>query len=268
MKNQILLFFRKILYLKTYLLWQIAPLGNFSAFILCYHSISNDGWKYGVDEREFTKHLHYLASQYQAGTLNDISDIVYYGRKFQKPLFVITFDDGYQDIYKLRSLFSKYGIHPTVFLLADDRKKINRDELATDRSLLSDRQVNTLIHDGWSIGSHGSTHIDFWNSCTTDLDQEIVDSKTTLERKYSVKIKYFAYPKGRYNEQILALTSRAGYTLGLSMDDGIISSQTRPFVVPRVGIIRNMSYSEFKSVFLPYSVIVRNFIVNKLKLTI
>jgi len=268
MKKSILLFLRKLLYIKTYFFWQLFPHRGFSAFILCYHSIYNDDWNYSLDEEVFEKQLQYLTAHYQTGTLSDIIAIINRGKKFSRPVFVITFDDGYKDIYKLSPILLKYNIHPTVFILADNDKKINRREMATDRPLLSVREIKNLIKAGWTIGSHGMTHCDFKSLSPAAYLREISQSKKILEKKYSVPIHYFAYPKGRYDKTVTLFTRRAGYTLGLSMDDGLITSKTNLFAVPRAGVVRNMSFPEFRSVFLPYSVIIRKLLVKRLGLII
>jgi len=268
MRKRILLFLRKLLYIKTYILWLLFPHGEFSAYILCYHSINNDNWDYSLDEKVFEKQLQYLTSHYRAGTLDDVTAIIKEGRKFPQPLFVITFDDGYRDIYKLKPLFAKYRISPSVFLLADSRSNINRQEMATDRPLLTAAEIKELIKSGWTIGSHGLTHCDFNSLSSTISAREISQSRQILEKKYSIPVNYFAYPKGRYDNSIMSLTQQAGYKLGLSMDDGLISSFTNQYAIPRVGIVRNMSFPEFRSVFLPYSVIIRKLLVKRLGLII
>src|SRR5258706_12461469 len=77
---------------------------NGGIFILCYHSVNNDGWKYGIDFETLKKQLTDLSKNFAPLTLEDVENYVNGKLKINKPSFVVTFDDGYQDIFKTKDL--------------------------------------------------------------------------------------------------------------------------------------------------------------------
>lgn len=247
---------RKSLYKLIYLFDQL--IGNQpKVFVLCYHSISND-WLYGVKAAEFKKQINYLERYYNFISPKQLADHLRGKSKITYPAVLITFDDGYEDILQIKGFLKSKRIKPLLFLLADP-KNANRAELATEKKLLSKSQVLQLINMGWEIGSHGQTHVNFGNMDNSSVRIEIADSKKDLHQKFSISVKYFAYPKGRYNKQIIKQVKASKYELAFSMDDGFIDQQTNKFTIPRVGINQSHSLTEFKSLFSPSVVQFRRF---------
>lgn len=228
-------------------------------FILCYHAISKDNWRFSVDYETFVKHISYLAKNYIPLSLDDLESYIEGRITLSKPAFIITIDDGYRDVLKVRGLFKKFRIKPTIFVLSDT-KRASREELDTDREFLTKADILDLKKDGWIIGSHGAMHSDFNHLSDEQIDDEVIGSKQRLEKELDTKIAYFAYPKGRYTKKILSAVSKAGYSLGLTMDDGFIDRKTNPLIVPRVGVNRTHTFAEFKSIYVPSVVIFRKII--------
>ncbi len=235
---------------------------NKNILILCYHGISNDDWRYSVDVDVFERQLNYLVKYYSPITLEDVGFFIQGKKKIEKPSFVITIDDGYKDVLQLKDLFEKLNIRPTIFVLSDINNA-NRKELETNREFLSKDEILFLIEAGWTIGSHGATHPDFYRLSEEDIEKEIVSSKKNLEEELGIKIKYFAYPKGRYTNKVLDAVKKAGYSLGLSMNDSFINKTVNRLLIPRIGVDRTHSFVEFRSILLPLSILFRKFIKEK-----
>jgi peptidoglycan/xylan/chitin deacetylase (PgdA/CDA1 family) len=249
---------RKAVYLSSYVIDSVLH-RNCNLFILCYHSIAGDGWRFSSTLENFEKQMNYLTRRYTPVTIRDISKHIHYGRSIPKPAFAVTFDDGYRNILSVRDICKKYHIQPTVFIVSDDIN-IDRNQLGADKPLLSYSDICTLINDGWEIGSHSLTHRGFNRLKHADLVFEIDRSKKILERRFHRQIQYFAYPKGYYSNEILDIMKHSGYLLGLSMDDGNISISSNPFSVPRIGVDGSHDSNEFKGLFLPCSISIRGHI--------
>ena len=228
-------------------------LASNQVFILCYHSIASDTWRYGVSLKTFEKQLIYLKEKYQPLTLSDVENIIKNEKRITKPSFVLTFDDGYKDILLARKIVRKLGIKPTFFILSD-AEHANMTELGTSRAFLSRKDIATLLQDGWILGSHGATHADFWNLSEKAMQKEIKDSREILRKKYNVPVDYFAYPKGRYTKRTIQAVIDAGYHMALSMDDAYITRKTPLLLVPRVGVDRSHTLQEFRSIILSSSI--------------
>lgn len=222
-----------------------------SLFVLCYHGIGRDTWRYSVPFSLLKKQIQYLKSKgYQFIKLSDLLAHLLNGKQLPEKAVVITIDDGYKELGNTCEYFKSENIYPAVFLLADTQHP-NRHELANTKKFLSATDIHLLKSYGWEFGSHSATHSNLTILSEHELKKEIIDSKTFLETKTKTRIEFFAYPRGKYTPQVLAMTKKAGYKLGLTMDDGIISKKTDRLQIPRIGIDRTHTMQEFPMLFSP-----------------
>jgi peptidoglycan/xylan/chitin deacetylase (PgdA/CDA1 family) len=101
-----------------------------------------------------------------------------------QPLVSISFDDASHTVYDAGlPILESQGIPATFYFIT---------------SFLTDawaQKLNQMQDLGWEIGSHSVTHQDLTDLNTTELIQEIVQSKTDLEAA-GLTIEGFAYPYG------------------------------------------------------------------------
>jgi peptidoglycan/xylan/chitin deacetylase (PgdA/CDA1 family) len=89
--------------------------------ILMYHRVEprKNPWfsPYSVTIPEFENQIIYLLKHYTILPLNDLVDRIYEHKPLPKKAVVITFDDGYRDVYlHAYPILKRYGIPATVFL--------------------------------------------------------------------------------------------------------------------------------------------------------
>jgi peptidoglycan/xylan/chitin deacetylase (PgdA/CDA1 family) len=242
------LFARKITYficrVTDYITLQSKP----KFLVFCYHGISDYGWDFDVSIHDFKEQIEYLRKKYSNR-------------------FLITFDDGYEDLYKYRNTIKELGIVPTIFVLTNPYR-VNRKELDNNKKLLTEAQIKVLSRMGWEVGLHSATHPDLTTLDEEHLKKEITDAKKRLEAIIDKKVNYFAYPKGRYNDKVINIVKKSGFKGAYSMDSRLFEDNKDSFIIPRVGVMYTHSFTEFKSMFLRTSVLVRNFISNRLNLSI
>ncbi len=260
---QVLVYIRRAVYFTLYTLDSVLLKRKNMLFILCYHGISEDTWRFSIDYTQFVNQMTFLQKHYDFLSLDDIALYLQGKKQLTKPSVVITIDDGYRDMLKLKRFIKEMKIPITLFVLSD-RKNADRKELDTPRAFLNKEEIMKLIREGWKIGSHGATHRDFYQLTDEQVTKEVVSSKTKLEKELQTKIHYFAYPRGRYTKSILAAVEKSGYQLGLSMDDGEITHQSNRFTIPRIGVDRTHSFHEFKMIYSPSVVALRGFIKKKM----
>jgi peptidoglycan/xylan/chitin deacetylase (PgdA/CDA1 family) len=167
-----------------------------------------------------------------------------------EPAFLISFDDGYRDLLITKEYFKMNNIKPVIFLLADG-EHANRAELDTKRPFLTKENIFELKNAGWNIGSHTLTHPDMLALKGTEIDKEVLASRTALEQQIGLPVPYFAYPKGEYSPEVLGAIRKAGYTLAFSMNEGLVAKGSNPLTVPRIGVDRTHTFGEFKALFSP-----------------
>ncbi len=141
--------------------------------------------------------------------------------------------------------------------LPDDRRKelcailekqvpLPQDEL-TGRMLTWD-QVRTMHHAGIAFGSHTMTHPVVSQLDPSQLDPELGDSKSFLERKLGVAVQDFAFPFGQpadcgsFASPVLA---RWGYRSAATTSWGVNRPGTDPFALRRVQIGEECSLPMF-----------------------
>lgn len=233
--------------------------------IFCYHSIATDDWRFSVSCDEFKKQINHLLKSYQPASLKEIHQYLRGEIKIKKPSFVITFDDGYKDILITKDFLKKLNIKPTVFVLSD-QKNADQNELGTNRQFLNTEDLLELKNAGWEIGCHSATHQDFSLLNELEIKKEIISSKLELEKKLLFPVEYFSYPKGRYNADVITALTNAGYTLGVSMDDRVLSIKTNPYKIPRVGVDNTHTFLEFKALHAYPAILFRRILKNTIKL--
>jgi peptidoglycan/xylan/chitin deacetylase (PgdA/CDA1 family) len=212
--------------------------------VLCYHSVGEDDWWFTVSMKNLRQQMDYMLQYYEPVALSDLEDFLLGKKALTKPSFAVTFDDGYQDILQTKEMFKEMKICPTVFVIADPANA-NYGELENKREFLDKKGVNELQDAGWEVGSHSMTHSDFSKLDTAGVAKEVVESKQRLEKDLEIPIKYIAYPRGNYTNLVLKSVAKAGYILGMSMDDTLLCKDTNKLLVPRVGINGTHTFAEF-----------------------
>lgn len=227
--------------------------------ILCYHSIDNSKWRFSNTFTDFKSHIQKIKQTHTPLSLSQLHNHLRSNQPLVGKYFILTFDDGYADIFKTREFLKKEKVSPCVFVLTD-HQSINRHNLGTKKTFLSTDQLKFLIQDGWDIGSHGATHIELSQATDQQLAYEIFESKKTLEMRLDSKILFFAYPKGDYSMQVLKEIKQAGFGLGVSMDDAILEKSNNIFILPRIGVDGSHSLGEFPLLYSPSSIAFRRII--------
>lgn len=241
---------RKIVYTSLGIMSYVFRSKPLPVFVLCYHSISDDGWYFSVSLENFKKQINHLKDNFEIISLSDLEKYINGVKKINRPAVVVTFDDGYKNILSVRDVYKDIKVKPAVFLIANT-KKTNFNELKTKRSFLNKKDIKLLLNDGWEIGSHTMTHPDMYKLNNKDMEYEIVHSKKILEKELGIQIKHIAYPKGRYTDEVIYTSKKAGYNLGLTMDDDLINTKTDKLKVPRIGVDNTHSLFEFKYLYYP-----------------
>ena len=250
---------RKIIYHSLGFIDRVVLRTENPVVILSYHSISNDDWRFSVSEERLKEQITHLKRNFDFITIRTLIDYLHGKKKLSRPSVFLTFDDGYKDILKLESFFKQNKIKPALFVLANS-KNPNWKELGNKRAFLTKNEIQHLHNAGWTIGCHSATHANLASLSEKELDEEIIQAKHTLEKQLGFSVPYFAYPRGKYNENVVRLVKAANFQLGLTMDDGIIKPNRDMLTVPRVGIDNTHTFGEFKNTFSPSVVRFRNII--------
>lgn len=246
-KRKAVLMLRTFLGNLAYWIFNTSGLNKNGISVLCYHSISNKEELYSISYPDFKAQIEKILKFASFISLDEAVSVLQ-GKKIKTPAVVLTFDDGYEDVMKILPLTRKHSIPVTLFLLSETTKA-NRNELNNTSKFLSTKQVKYLISEGWKIGCHSATHSDFHDLSQVEIEEEIINSKRKLEKMLGVKIDYFAYPKGKFTDDVLKAVKKAGYKAAFSCKTGYIEKGANKWLLPRTVINKTHPLDYFPAVF-------------------
>jgi len=165
-----------------------------------------------IHPKQFEKQIGFLADQgYQFLTLEKLVA----SKSVNPKALAITFDDGYRDIHKYAlPILKKYNAPATVFIITDYIGKENTWDVNLGwirYEHLNDREIDSLIDEGWEINSHGTSHCSLRGLAEEEIIRELSRSKTMLQERFRQPIRFFAIPFGNVNERIRRLAIKTGY---------------------------------------------------------
>jgi len=206
--------------------------------ILMYHSIKKAPGELNselvVTPESFEKQLKFLQSKgYKFLTISELLN----SPSDQDPRVAITFDDGFRDNYEVAlPLLKKYGAKATIYL-APDIKDI--DKLTT--AMIKEMVSSGLIE----FGAHTLNHCNLEQCDLDTANFEIKGSKEKVEELTGMSCEAFAYPFGRFNENVAAIVKKTGFTSAVTVKKGI-SEITDPFRIMRISILRSTNIVQFR----------------------
>jgi peptidoglycan/xylan/chitin deacetylase (PgdA/CDA1 family) len=187
------------------------PAGYVTAPILLYHHISDyDPYsRYFVNVDEFRAQMDALqAWDYSTISASNLAKIIINGGERPKRSVIITFDDGFEDVYQNAfPILKEMGYIGVIFMYVDH---------IGARGYLSEDQIIELAESGWEIGSHGMSHPDL-SLYESNLNYEVLQSRQILEQLPGVSVDTFAYPYGKFDNYLAGYIRDAGYLAGMAL---------------------------------------------------
>ncbi len=214
--------------------------------ILMYHSISSDMSKLSVSQKNFEQQMNFLSNNnYKSISFDDLD---YLDNKSK--YFIITFDDGYENVFKYAlPILKKFNFTSTCFFVTNyigkyniwDEKEINFKK----EKLMTLEQILIWHKNGMSIGAHTANHKNLSQINFDQKKSEILDSINFFKSKLSLNIKYFSYPFGRYDNQTLALIKKNFKFAVTTKRSRFISGKFKYHEIPRVPINKDTNLFKF-----------------------
>jgi len=182
--------------------------------ILTYHRITDD-FDWGITRQkvgQFEKGIKFLRDQgYQSVSLEE----AFKPAKTCDRKVVITFDDGYEDVYlNAFPVLQKYEFTAFVFVITGFVGKYNSWDYNPGRRRtrhLDWKQIREMSEFGFGLGSHTVNHPDLTRIDRRFVGYELGKSKEILERKLGKEVNFLSYPFGRYDRFAQEEAQRVGY---------------------------------------------------------
>ena len=211
--------------------------------ILMYHRIAgvSESERYNVSPAQFSKQMKYLAERnYHVISLATLVDGIAGIRTISGRSVVLTFDDGFLDTYEhARPVLLDYQFPAMFFVITDLVGKTNSWMITKgypESRLMNWREVESLRHDGFEIGSHTATHRDLSTINLSEAKKEVEDSKRILEACLGIPVNFFAYPYGRGGDMARQLVQDAGYRAACATAPGFVTYSTDHYRLCRIEV--------------------------------
>lgn len=219
-----------------------------TAIVLCYHSISEQGLFFCVTPQEFEKQMAYLAqNHFNIVSLDTLARYKKEGAIPEKTV-AITFDDGYEDNYVNASpLLKRYGFPATVFVAVGNIGR-ERSDLGNSLKMLSWEQCRELEGNEISIEPHTVHHVKLSGISPEIAEQEVRESKKSIENTLGKICRHFAYPKGRYTAETMQSVRRAGIPYAYTIEGRQIKLDDNDLALSRCAIDSAVTFFQFKRI--------------------
>jgi peptidoglycan/xylan/chitin deacetylase (PgdA/CDA1 family) len=192
-----------------------------------------------------------------------------------KPI-LITFDDGYEGIYKyVHPILKEYGFTATVFLTTGYVGSYNLWDASPGPRFkhLNWKQIREMSDYGICFGSHGVNHVFLTRQSKEKVKYELENSKKILEDETGKPVRFFSYPYGDSNRRITEFVRSAGYDSAFSLRPAFLEAgdiADNRYLLPRIAVYCIDSMYDFKSKIgysknntLPYVQKLKNHLINR-----
>ena len=174
---------------------------------------------------------------YRTISLLEAADCLRMKKSFPEKSFVITFDDGYETVYKAAfPILQEYGMSATIFITVGENGNHQDEERLPSlegRSMLNWREIQEMKRLGIEFGAHTLTHPDLTRLPRDRMEMEIFESKKIIENTLCTPVSCFAYPYGRYNDSVREFV-RQHFVCGSSDRLGFITPTSNLDTLERV----------------------------------
>lgn len=151
---------------------------------------------YDVPLESFEQQMQWLSA-------NDIPTGISHEKGSERPAVVLTFDDGERNNIEFGwPVLKRFGFPAFFFVTV---KRIGK------KGYMNWEDLKELRDGGMTLGSHGLTHRILTGLKRKELEKELAESKSILERELKVRIKDFSVPRGFYNSRLLKTAKDVGY---------------------------------------------------------
>lgn len=221
---------------------------NNRKIILLYHSVGNTPW--ATPLTHFREQLNWLADHCQLMSLTELL----HSKSSNELQVAITFDDGYVSLYEQAAEWvSAKNIKPMVYINTGWITETTSERKASDATIghypneafMTWTEIKALHTAGWEVGSHGVNHYNFAQMDAEQAASELAQSKVEIETQLNTTCPHFAYPWGRYTNQLKSWVRSQGYLYAAAARHGALKANSDHLALPRINIAQDYSLNDF-----------------------
>ena len=208
-----------------------------NAPILLYHHVTPEyvDSDYYLTVEHFTQQMDWLLAEgYTSITASQLVQALTKGGDLPEKPVLITFDDGFVDVYQYAyPVLKERNMVATWYLVAS---------YLDGQDCVTTEQAKELIAAGWEIGSHSMTHEDL--QFTQDANFQMAQARALLMKALDTPINTIAYPFGSVNEYIFEKTVKYGYTAGMGLGKKSLHGMSSLYYLSRLVVTQDMTSAD------------------------
>ena len=161
-----------------------------------------------------------------------------------------TFDDAFISIDALVRNASDSGISTKIYVPTHLIGK----ELGGIRIAAASLIKEWSLLENVEIGSHGHTHTNLTRLTLNEVKQEVLQSRDILEQLIERKVSTFAFPRGKWNPEIITILSKYNFEEAWSTRIANLSNHEiteNKMHLPRIPIINSSTLNSVKGALSP-----------------
>lgn len=202
--------------------------------ILVYHHVSDSTpFSTSISPTKFREHLQFFKdNQMSILSLEQALALLNSHNALPERSIVITFDDGYKNIYEQAwPLLKEYDYPFTIFISTDSIDQRYANMLTWD-------QLREMKTQGVTIANHSSDHGHLATLMPTqeyleEVRVNIAHAQSRIQEELNIEpLKWFAYPYGEFNQGLQQLLSDMDF-IGFAQHSGGVWAGTNRQAVPR-----------------------------------
>ena len=232
--------------------------------ILLYHDIDNIS---------FSKHINYLSSHYNIISLEEMLTHFKSGKEL-KNTFVITFDDGIKENFRLLDTIIFFKIKPTIFITGnvdtnnffwfsglnqnkliellslDNKERLNLLNENSEKKQISEREslnkdeINQM-KEYVDFQPHTISHPSLIKCTEDEINEEVSHSCKLVNELTGLKASAFAPPFGIYDKLVIKSLKTHQIKCCLTIKPGVNSGCDDLYSLKRIGIPQFCDINEF-----------------------
>ncbi len=212
--------------------------------ILLYHQVGTDlGREMEVSKRMFELHLDWILAGWKVTDLE--SALAVREKRGSTEDFVLTFDDGYADVFESAfPLLVERQLPFTIYL--NTHPVESRTPLAPGAEPLTWAQISEMLSTGLvTIGAHTHRHSDLRLLDVAAIEEELASCDELIEHRLGLAPRHFAYPWGFWDEDAEQMI-RERYATAALATPGSIDEHTDAHRLPRIPVQRSDGFMFLK----------------------
>lgn len=220
--------------------------------ILAYHSIDgNDADDLTISPGAFREQMAVVVDRALTVISLDEALTRLDHRQSLRRRLVLTFDDGYADFLDhALPVLESLGFPATVFAVTDKLGRASDwNHHSAARRTMSIDELRLLSKQGYTIGSHSSSHPKLPALTQSEIESELTASREFLDAGLGLRRLFFAYPYGVYTKREASAVQRAGYACACGTDGFWGNDYTTDrYALHRLVVQRRYSTRAFRSI--------------------